>query len=313
MAPRAHPSPPEQNSPVPRRTLADRLGHPPGTRLLLLHADDAGMCHSANAATIRAMEAGAVTSTAAMPPCPWFPAFAAWARAHPTLCVGLHFTLTSEWRDYRWGPVAPREQVPGLVDADGFLWRAVEDVRRHASAAEVERELRAQVARARHFGLPLSHADTHMGTLFATPDFFDAYLRVSREAGLLPMLPGPTPRLLEQTTALGLDYAARVPELERAGFVLLDCLETGLAGATLAERRGSFHRLLEQLQPGVTQLIVHLAEDDAEIRSVTDGWQIRAGELQLVLEPATRAALRAAGVRCISYRDLAPLWCPGGP
>jgi len=131
-----------------QKTIQERLGYSRETKLLIVHADDIGVSHSENSATIVAMEKGIVNSGSIMVPCPWFPEIAAYASAHPDADFGLHLTLTSEWRLYKWGPTLPRNQVPGLVNARGYFYGSVEDVGKHASVQEVEQELRSQIERA---------------------------------------------------------------------------------------------------------------------------------------------------------------------
>jgi predicted glycoside hydrolase/deacetylase ChbG (UPF0249 family) len=108
--------------------LAVRLGYPADAKLLIINGDDCGMCHTANLATIECLEKGLMTSATLMVPCPWFPEMVSYAKTHPEKDFGLHLTQTSEWRIYRWGPVASRSEVPGLIDPDGYLWQAVQQV-----------------------------------------------------------------------------------------------------------------------------------------------------------------------------------------
>src|SRR5437868_4463709 len=104
------------------QALAERLGYPPGTRLIIVHADDLGETDAVNAATIKALQGGTINSASLMVPCPWFPEIADYARSHPDADFGLHLTLTSERVYYRWGPVAPLDKVPSLVDTNGYLY-----------------------------------------------------------------------------------------------------------------------------------------------------------------------------------------------
>src|SRR5947207_12432855 len=157
-------------APTSMTTIQERLGYPRDARLLVIHADDAGMAHSVNRATLEALEQGWITSASILVVCPWLPEVARWAKAHPDADLGIHLALNSEWTTYRWGPVTSKDQVPSLLDAQGYMPLDEDQVVKNAKVAEVERELRAQIDRARAFGINLTHLDTHMGTLARTAD-----------------------------------------------------------------------------------------------------------------------------------------------
>ncbi len=290
----------------PAKTTAERLGHPPGAKLLMVHADDAGMCHSVNMATTEAALSGSVQSASIMMPCPWVSEIAEVARQHPEFDFGLHLTFTSEWKHYRWRSVAPPDKVKGLLDPDGYLWRDIRSVAAHASPAEIETELRAQIDRARHFGIQFTHVDTHMGTVYARPDYFEVYTRVAREAGVPCMIPRPTPEAAAELSQYPIP-AELLERKEREGFVLLDRLVTGVPGGTLEERRESYRQLLRKLKPGVTKLIVHLSKDDPEIRAVSNAWQQRWADFQFWTGSDARALRAETGVRPVTYRELGKL------
>ncbi len=178
-----------------RPNTAQQLGYGPNDKLLIIHADDVGMSHAVNVATIEAFKKGLVTSGSIMVPCPWFREIAAYARQHPELDFGLHLTLTSEWKHHRWGPVAPINQVPGLLDEEGFMWRSERQTAAKATAAEIETELRAQIERALAFGIKPTHLDTHMGTLYTRKDYFEVYKKLGKEYGIPVMVMRPNPEL----------------------------------------------------------------------------------------------------------------------
>jgi hypothetical protein len=131
--------------PVAAISINERLGYPREAKLLIVNADDAGMCHAVNAGVERALRMGLVTSCTVMAPCPWFGDFAARVRRCPDLRAGIHLTTTSEWDNYRWGPVAPRERVRSLLDPEGFFYRSEGEFYQKADLGEVEIEFRAQI------------------------------------------------------------------------------------------------------------------------------------------------------------------------
>ena len=132
-----------------------------------------------------------------MVPCPWFPQAAAWARAHPGADIGIHLVLDSEWQTYRWGPVAPRDQVPSLLDADGYFF---DDPSRftHVRLSEANIELHAQIDKARADGVRLSHLDSHMIALTSTRGLFGIYQQLGHEYHLpIQLIRPPSDRMPE--------------------------------------------------------------------------------------------------------------------
>src|ERR1035438_367523 len=165
-------------------TLAERLGYARQDRLLIINADDAGLTHSENLATLDAMRRGLVGSSTLMAPCPWFPEIAAAAAADPKLDFGVHLVVTSEWDTMRWGPVLGRTAVPSMVDAQGYLIGSVRALHAKANPAEVEAECRAQIQKALDAGVDVSHLDMHMHALALDARLFDVYVKLAREFDL---------------------------------------------------------------------------------------------------------------------------------
>lgn len=286
-------------------TLAERLGYPPDARLLIIHADDLGMSQSTNQACMETLEMGIVTSGSVMVPCPWFSEIAEFAVENPELCIGLHLTHTAEWRHYRWGPVAGREIVPGLVDAMGYLFRGVASVAQSASPQEIEAETRAQIELALAHGMRPTHLDSHMGVLYSRPDYLQVALNLSEEYNIPFMMFNPTPMMIARA-------GGRFPfelseELRDRGVPLLDGLPS--LQDTPAERAAEGYReLIRDLEPGVWLLILHPAKDTPELRSITGSWRMRDAEYRIFTDPAMRDYIEEQGVHLIAWRDLLPLW-----
>lgn len=285
------------------RSKVERLGYPAGTKLLIVHADDIGMDHSQNAATMAAYEKGGASSGSVLVPAPWTPEFAAWYAAHPDADVGVHLTLTAEWKYLRWPALLPRQDVPSLYDQDGFLPRSVEEVARAAKANEAEKELRAQLARAKELGIRPTHLDMHMAGVMATREIFDAYLRVARENRLPALIP------MELLTGQLADWTSLV----RPGEVLVDHYVMAPGTLKPEQWQAFYTNTIRSLKPGtVTQIIVHLGYDDAEMRAATvdhdeygSAWRQR--DFDFFTSPTTRKLLEDNGVRLTTWRELAKL------
>lgn len=293
------------------QSTAEKLGYGPNDKLLLVHADDVGMSHTVNVVTIDALKKGMVSSASIMVPCPWFPEIAAYAKEHPEIDFGLHLTLTSEWRLYRWRPVAPIDKVPGLLDQEGFMWRSERMTAQKATPQEVEMELRAQIERALAFGIKPTHLDTHMGTLYARPDFFEVYAKLGKEYGIPIMAMRPTPEMEALARLAGSQIKAdQLRQLDRDGFVLLDYLSTGVNGKNYEERKRAYHDFLRKLKPGVTMLIVHLGQDTDELKAITGSWAQRQADYLVFTEPETQALMKELGIKLTTWRELGKLAWP---
>lgn len=273
-------------------------------KYLIIHADDAGMSHSVNRATIDAMEQGVVSSASILVPPAWFPEFAAYARRHPENDYGIHLTLTSEWDLYRWGPVAPREKVSSLIDEQGFLWDNVELVMQMVKAEEAEIELRAQINRARQFGVPLSHLDTHMGALFSRPDLLELYVKLGLEYDLpVLFIREITPLAAQEYPALASRGAEVIDRLNSRRFPLLDSIGQFYDGNSFEERHKKYIDFLRDLRPGVSELIIHCGYDDQELRAITESASRRDGDRRIFSEPATASFVKDLDIEVINWKQ----------
>jgi predicted glycoside hydrolase/deacetylase ChbG (UPF0249 family) len=281
-------------------TVQERLGHPASARLLVIHADDLGMSRSVNRATFEALQKGWVTSASILVPCPWFPEVAKFATENPEADLGIHLALNSEWTTFRWGPVSGRDAVPTLLDPDGYFPLVEDMVTAHAKPAEAERELRAQIERARAAGIRLSHFDSHMGTLFRSVPLFEVYRRLGADYGM--------PLLLERQGERG-GEASPPGAAAAAEDALVDRVVSIAPGVSATDWRAAYEKLLQPLPAGVYELIVHLAYDDEEMRGATAdhpdwGAAWRQNDLDLVKSPAFREFLGKEGFSLVSWKDL---------
>jgi hypothetical protein len=287
-------------------TYAERLGWPEGARVVIFHNDDAGMSHSSNAGTIEGFEEGLLSSVSTMMPCGWVPEWAAWLRENPDIDNGIHLTLTAEWDNYRWMPVAGAAQVPGLVDKDGYLHDNVAQVVENATPDEVETEIRAQIAKAEAMGMTITHIDSHMGTLFATPEFFERYMKVGIEKQLPILVAGghltharrENPEAVEQLMPI----AGRVWE---AGLPVLDDIHTdSYAWKELGTKKAEFMRALRDLEPGITLFIFHATRPSDVFDDISSSGEARLADLEVLKDAEVKALLEEEGIERTTWREL---------
>jgi chitin disaccharide deacetylase len=279
------------------QTTAQLLGYPADARLLIINADDFGMCHAENVATIDGLEAGAFSSATIMVPCPWFAAAAAYARRAPGADLGVHITHTSEWESCRWGPVCGRGTAPSLVDAQGYFFRDVPALYAQAQLAEVERETRAQIDTALAAGIDVTHLDSHMGTVQLDAGYHELYVRLAAEYRL-PIRMAPRAMVRQ----MGMDHVLALAD--SAGVLAPDCFWYG--GPPNPEATSDYWTgRLRDLPAGVNEIYVHAAIDTPEARAIMpSSWAQRVADTAFFHAASTRALVQELGITLIGYRAL---------
>ena len=242
------------------------------------------MSHSVNAGLERLIETGIPVSVSVMFPTPLYQETVELLKRHPDVSVGIHLTLNSEWKNYRWGPVLGRTAVPTLVDSDGYFFASSDALYGNSpSLKEVEMELRAQIERARRSGLNIDYMDPHMGTTLMNPSFRDVTERLAREFGLgISGYFGET---------------SHDPQY----------------WAAPAKKGDSLVAMIDRLQPRFNLVVTHVGIDDAELGALLDMntsnplpdmSKNRQGELDALTSQRFRDAVKARNVQFLTYRQL---------
>jgi predicted glycoside hydrolase/deacetylase ChbG (UPF0249 family) len=283
------------NLPAQTKTTAERLGYPAGSKLLILHADDLAVAHSVDTASFDALNIGAVSSASIMVPCPWLTEVADYAKTHPDADLGLHLTLTSEWKTYRWGSVDSSDKVPSLLQSDGTFYSTTEQVAAKANPAEAEQEIRAQVERALAVGIHPTHLDSHMGSLFPTSELIAVYIKVAHDYHL-PFL-------------VVADVGPAIRSLFSPNEFVLDNVVISNQNLTFDGTKNFYLNAIKNLKPGLTEMIVHLGHDDAELQAimvdhVDYGAAWRQRDFDIVSSPEFKQALRDNHIILVHWRDL---------
>ncbi len=301
------------------QTYAEKLGFPKEAKVLILHVDDVGMSFDSNLGAIKSMDEGVATSCSMMMPCGWIPGYFHYLKDHPETDAGLHLTLTSEWKDYRWGPLAGKTTTPGLVDKEGAMWPSVLATAQHASADEIGVEIQAQLDRAKAMGWAPTHIDSHMGTLFATKEYLQKYIKLGIDNNIPVMFPGghntmimqteKSSRLtLEMTNALG-------KQLWDAGLPVLDDLHNISYGwdpkkeeisnkDLTAFKTKNYIETIEKLKPGLTMVIMHCTWTTDVFSKISESGTTRKGDMLAMMDPKFKEYLKSKNIILTTWREV---------
>ena len=281
-----------------QKNLAEKLGYPKDAKLLIIHADDAGVCHSADSAIMLAYQKGDITSASIMVPCPWFTEIAAFAKSHPEMDWGIHLVLTSEWKNYKWKGVSTSDN-PSLLDRNGYFYAATEGVAAHAKVVEAEKELRAQIEMAKAYGIKLTHIDTHMGSVLASADMMKMYQRLGKEYGLVALVPAAYVKMLAPKMASAIDTTG----------IMVDNFIMASAMAPADRWKNFYNYSLQHIKPGLNEVVFHLGFDNDELRAVTIGqtdygsaW--RQQDYNYATSPEFKAQLKQNGIQLVTWGEI---------
>jgi len=271
------------------------LGYPVDARLLIINADDFGMCHAVNEAVFGALQQGVLRSTTLMAPCPWAPQAMHFLHAHPKVAFGIHLTVISEWPGYRWGPIAARDKVPSLLDEAGYFQRFEQ---RHASLAqinleELEIEFRAQIEAVLAAGLHPTHLDWHALRIGGRSDIVDLMVGLASEYGL----------------ALRVLGRSAIESVQNRG---LPCNEYDFLDSYSldpSDQPACYHQLLRELPAGLSEWAVHPGLENAELLAIEgDSRHVRQRDFDFLMSQAAQDIVKEEGIILLDYRPLQAVW-----
>ncbi len=289
-----------------KNTNAEKLGFPEGSKVIILHCDDAGMCQEANIAVKHYFETGDVRSAAVMVPCADAMEMIEWAKTQDSPDIGVHLTQTSEWKTWRWAPVADPAKVPGLIDPDGMMWHSVPEVVTHAAAEEIETEVRAQIDKVIAAGYRPSHIDTHMGTMYGSPEYVKVFLKIAEEYGIpANAIDLSDPEVAEFFRKSGYPLTPEVVDMVAAySLPKLDFFSSVPDGDSYKNKRDNFFKLLGSLNPGLTEIIFHPSVETDNLKTITGSWQQRVWEAQMFSDPVIKKFFADNGIIITNWREV---------
>mgnify|MGYP001167015695 FL=1 len=244
------------------KPLAQKLGFDSDAKLLIIHADDIGVAHSVNSASFDGFSTKSITSGSVMVPCPWFLEAAEYAKSNPNHDLGLHLTLTSEWKNYKWSGIASKDEIESLINKQGHFYASNKGIKRNATYQDVKKELKSQIKYAVDNGLDPTHLDTHMGAVTVRPDIVQAYFEVGHEHNLPILLSKEFESIIEVIDASKFDTS----KLVWAEKIYQKSDDSPI---DYPSWKKFYSEVIEDIEPGLNVLLVHLGYDNDELKAVT--------------------------------------------
>ena len=271
------------------------LGYSVDARLLIINADDFGMCHAINEAVIRALERGVLRSTTLMVPCPWALHGMHFLAEHPEIPFGIHLTVISDWVGYRWGPVTSRAKVPSLIDPAGYFYNFehMPEFLAQVNLDELDTEFRAQIETVLAARLKPTHLDWHALRIGDRMDIFDLMLRLAKEYGLALRVSGQP--WIEKVQSQG---------LPSNGYHFLDSYLLDPA-----DKSARYSQLLRELPAALSEWAVHPGRDNAELLAIEGNENhIRQMDFDFLMSQAAEDIVKEEGIILLDYRALQMVW-----
>ncbi|MEO8288492.1 MAG: polysaccharide deacetylase family protein [Chloroflexota bacterium] len=271
------------------------LGYPDDARLLIINADDFGMCHATNAAIFRTLKEGVVCSTTLMVPCPWALHAMHWLQENPGVAFGVHLTAICDGPDYRWSPLTARDKVPSLVDETGYFYRfeRMAEFFAQVNLQQLELEFRAQIEAVLAANLKPTHLDWHSLRIGGRTDIPDVMLGLAKEYGL----------------ALRVMSRAVIDKVQGQALPTIDYDFLDSYSLAIALKSARFAQLLRELPAGLSEWAVHPGLDSAELLAIEpESNHFRQTDLDFLLSDEARVVIREEGIIVLSYEPLQAVW-----
>ena len=279
------------------KSIAEKLGYSSDDKLLVIHADDLGLEESVNSTSFESLKKNTISSASVIMTTNNFDEVANFSVLNPTLDLGVHLTVTSEWKIHKWGGVLIDEDIPSLLnDNNQFYWNK-RKFTKFSNLVEVRNELQAQIDLAVSMGINVSHIDSHEGALFFDPDIFKMYLNLAKKNDLLAFVP----------IQASVHFDENFTKPDHA--IIFDQFFMAEAGIKPDEMEKYYLDIVDDLKPGLSQIIVHFGLHNDKMKDITQGkkdygslW--REIDFNVINSEKFMKSLEENNIKLINYSDL---------